>query len=146
MKLFTKHPPWYTTGLAFECVECGSCCAGPDEGYVWVTDAEIAAIAEHLGLSVKQMRRKYVRTVHGRTSLIEGANNDCIFLRPNDKGAKGCCVYSVRPSQCRTWPFWPSNLRSPDAWAIAQMRCQGMNRGRLHTRDEIDAQRNATCE
>jgi len=146
MNVFAKHPPWYAAGLAFGCTECGSCCAGPEEGYVWVTDAEIATIAEHLSLTEKQMRRKYVRAVYGRMSLIEGHNNDCIFLRPNNKGTKDCSVYSVRPSQCRTWPFWPSNLRSPDAWAIAHMRCGGMNRGKLHTCDEIDAQRNATRE
>ena len=146
MKLFAHKPRWYASGLTFECRQCGRCCAGPEEGYVWVTDRDIATIAAHLGITEKQMRRQYVRRVAGRTSLIEAPNNDCIFLRPNDKGAKGCSIYSVRPTQCRTWPFWTSNLQSPDTWAIAQMRCRGMNRGPLHTCDQIEAQRNATRE
>ena len=37
--------PWYVAGLAFECQQCGGCCSGPAEGFVWATDAEIAAVA-----------------------------------------------------------------------------------------------------
>lgn len=147
MALFTRKVPWYAAGLAFECAECGSCCAGPDEGYVWVTDEDIAAIASHLGISAEQMRRDYVRRACGGMSLVEApVSNDCIFLRPRGPGAAGCAIYPVRPTQCRTWPFWPSNVESPDTWAIAQIKCPGINRGTLHTRDEIDARRRATAE
>ena len=147
MKLFARKTSWYEAGLAFECAECGVCCAGPVEGYVWVTDKEIAAIAEHLAITDEQMRRKYVRRVHGRSSLVEkNLGKDCIFLRPRGPDARGCAIYPVRPLQCRTWPFWPSNIESPDTWALAQIKCRGINRGKLHTCDEIDAKRNATSE
>ena len=45
MKLFHRQP-WYAGGLAFECTQCGQCCAGPNEGYVWVNDAEVARLDE----------------------------------------------------------------------------------------------------
>jgi len=147
MKLFQGKPRWYAAGLAFECAECGTCCAGPAEGYVWVTDSDIAAIARHLAISEQQMRHKYVRHVVGRTSLIENPrNNDCVFLHSVGEGVRGCAIYPVRPVQCRTWPFWSSNLDSPESWALAQIKCRGMNRGTLHACDEIDARRNATRE
>ena len=147
MRLFASKAPWYSAGLAFECAECGVCCAGPAEGYVWITDSDIAAIAEHLAITEKEMRRKYVRRVFDRLSLIENrSNNDCIFLRPRGNGDRGCAIYAVRPVQCRTWPFWPGNIEDPDAWAFAQIKCRGINRGKLHTCDEIDARRNATRE
>ncbi len=137
--------PWYAAGLSFSCSGCGGCCAGPGEGYVWVTADEIAAIAAHLGVSEKQMRRAHVRSVRGRLSLRERRDNrDCVFLAGGGNGGRTCAIYPVRPTQCRTWPFWPSNLGSPDAWARAGVRCPGINRGARFTLQQIQARRNAT--
>ena len=142
MKFFRNSEPWYAAGLAFECTGCGACCAGPGEGYVWVTPKEIVDIAAKLQISEAEMRRKYVRKVGRNFSLVERKdNNDCIFLVPDGKGGRKCKVYDVRPVQCRTWPFWPSNLASPDDWAYAGLRCPGMNRGPLHDINEIESKR-----
>ncbi|NLW86302.1 MAG: YkgJ family cysteine cluster protein [Planctomycetes bacterium] len=132
--------PWYGSGLAFECTGCGGCCAGPAEGYVWVSDEEITAMAAFLGVTPEQFRRQYTRRVSRRITLVERRDNhDCIFLGPPDSsGRRGCTVYQVRPSQCRTWPFWPSNLADPDSWSAAAHRCRGVNRGRLFTLKEIE--------
>jgi hypothetical protein len=147
MGLSVRKSPWYVAGLAFECVGCGRCCAGPQEGYVWITDEEIAAVAEFLHLSEEQMRRRYVRKVGRRQSLVEQAGtNDCIFLTPAADGSRSCRIYPVRPMQCRTWPFWPSNLRDPESWAEAGVRCPGINRGPLHDAAAIEAKSRATRE
>ena len=147
MGLSVRKSPWYVAGLAFECVGCGRCCAGPQEGYVWVTGEEISAIAGHLGLSEQQMRRRYVRKVGRRFSLIEReGSNDCVFLGHEADGSRGCRIYPVRPLQCRTWPFWPSNLRDADSWSDAASRCPGINRGPLHDVAEIEAKSRATRE
>ena len=45
-----------------------------------------------------------------RRSLVEYANGDCVFF---DSERRSCKVYALRPRQCRTWPFWESNLRHP---------------------------------
>jgi Fe-S-cluster containining protein len=136
--------PWYANGLDFACLRCGRCCAGPEEGYVWVTPAEIAAIAGHLGIPQLQMHQMYLRRVGAGFSLREQAgSHDCIFLGPD--GDRACAIYPVRPTQCRTWPFWPVNLRTPDAWARAGRRCPGISHGAHVTLDEIQAKRDATA-
>lgn len=145
MKLFGSKPPWYVAGLAFECTGCGRCCAGPEEGYVWATDEEIQRIARFLGLSESATRSRYVRKVGRRRSLKENkANNDCIFLSDPQDGGRKCAIYPVRPVQCRTWPFWPANLRSSEAWGYAALRCPGINRGDIHPLEEIEHKRDAT--
>ena len=133
METETQQAPWYVAGLAFDCAGCGRCCAGPDEGYVWATEREIAAIATHLELAADQMRRQYVRKVGRRHSLVEmRGSHDCVFLTgPDTAGDRTCRIYPVRPRQCRTWPFWANNVSDPDAWTEAGQRCRGINRGTL---------------
>ena len=136
----TKHK-WYVAGLHFECTGCGNCCAGPDEGYIWITKPEIEFLAEHLGMTVEQLRSDYLKRIANRSSIIEEpASKDCIFL--GEGPCRGCAVYAVRPNQCRTWPFWNHNLRSPYEWNLAGMKCPGMNRGKLYTFEEIEQIRN----
>ncbi|MFP4356142.1 MAG: YkgJ family cysteine cluster protein [Phycisphaerae bacterium] len=147
MSSITPQIPWYVAGLAFECTECGNCCAGPEEGYVWVTEKDIQNIARLLEISVEVMMKRYVRQVGRRYSLVEvPATNDCIFLTPDKAGNRGCRIYSARPRQCRTWPFWHSNLASPEAWSIAGMRCPGINRGNLVECRKIQHLANTTRE
>ena len=133
-----KKTPWYVAGLHFDCVQCGTCCSGPGEGYIWLTRPEVKLIAESLKMTVEQLRAKYLKRVGLRTSIIEHRiTKDCIFLQES-AGQRGCVIYEVRPSQCRTWPFWPENLKNPDAWNEAARKCPGINRGRLYTYKEIE--------
>jgi len=127
--------PWYHAGLRFGCQSCGNCCTG-EPGYVWVVQSEIQQLAELLSLDVAQFEVLFVRSVGRRKSLIEMPNGDCVFLqRPSMR----CKVYAARPLQCRTWPFWSSNLRTPEDWAKTAQRCPGTDRGRLYSLKEIDA-------
>ena len=71
-------------------------------------------------------------------SLTEMANGDCVFLQKNANGKHLCSIYSVRPLQCRTWPFWSNNLKSTNAWAEASLKCPGMNNGRQYSFDSIE--------
>ncbi len=146
MSIFGSKAPWYIAGLAFECGQCGRCCAGPEEGYVWISDSEIEALAQFMGIDARQVRRRYIRTVGRRQTIIEDPRtNDCIFLQPLvTSPGKGCSIYEIRPTQCRTWPFWPSNLSGIEAWATAAQRCPGINRGKVHPFHEIEAKRQAT--
>jgi len=147
MKLLAKKTPWYAAGLAFECQACGGCCAGPTEGYVWITPQGVEDIAIHLRIPVQEMMDKYVRKVARRLSLREvPETKDCVFLEMLEDGRRHCTVYAQRPSQCRTWPFWKSNLRGEGDWALAGTRCAGINRGRVHRLEDIQARRNATRE
>jgi len=135
--------PWYQSGLAFECTQCGNCCSGPETGYVWVTDEEIErlAIAMEMGDDLDAFRRKFVRSVLSRQSLVEYSDGDCIFLDPK---TRGCMVYEARPTQCRTWPFWPQTVNSPSDWARAAKGCPGCNSGPVYELDAITAKIKAT--
>lgn len=95
---------------------------------VWVTDDEAQAIADYRGISIGEMKVTFTRLYGGRVSLREYANGDCVFL---DGATRRCTIYPVHPAQCGTWPFWNSNLESPEAWKSAQQGCPGMGRGDL---------------
>jgi len=118
-------------------MQCGACCAGPGEGYIWVTRAEIELIAKFLKITTAELRRKYLKRVGLRTTIIENrSTKDCIFLQGNN-GEKKCVVYSVRPNQCRIWPFWPDNMKNPKTWNETAQKCPGINRGKLYSCEEV---------
>lgn len=137
---YTRPDPTGTTesgerGLRFSCTMCGDCCTGPP-GYVRFTPDEGRAMATELGISEDEFLDQYTHQTSIGRSLDEKKTPfgyDCVFLdREKIPGKAVCGLYNSRPSQCRTWPFWPGNLVSPQAWARASTRCPGMNRGTLH--------------
>lgn len=161
---------WYGGGLEFTCTQCGNCCTG-GPGFVWITKEEIVRLAEHLKITPEETVEQYCRKIDGKFSLKEQRNGDqfdCIFLResagaapasnasearkgqagrattePPDTPKRSCAIYPARPLQCRTWPFWPENLRSKENWNRAGRRCHGINQGRRFTLQQIHAVRDA---
>jgi Fe-S-cluster containining protein len=123
---------WYQDGLRFRCTRCGNCCTGTP-GYVWVNEEEIAAIAEHRRESAEEITGLYTRATRDGRSLKEKVNGDCVFYDRQ----QGCTIYAVRPRQCRTWPFWGSNLRTPEAWKETCAVCPGSGQGDLIPAAEI---------
>ncbi|MBW3600393.1 MAG: YkgJ family cysteine cluster protein [Planctomycetes bacterium] len=129
--------PWHQDGLRFTCTQCGDCCTGAP-GYVWVNQEEIKQLAAATGEDVEHFEKLYVRKIGIRKSLVEFPNGDCVFF---DSESRRCTVYEARPRQCRTWPFWDSNLRSPEDWEETCRICPGSGKGRLYQIQEIEAQR-----
>ena len=127
--------PWYHKGLMFQCAGCGNCCTGAP-GFVWVNKAEIEAIAAAMGFDIEEFTRRHVRQVGIRKSLTELSNGDCVFF---DDHNRRCRIYHVRPRQCRTWPFWASNLRTRQSWDTMCHDCPGGNHGPLVPVREIRA-------
>ncbi len=138
---------WYADGLRFECTQCGNCCTGPT-GFVWVSDDELEVIAATLGIRASETEARYTRRLHGRRSLTETPGEqgyDCVFLDRNSVPGKAVCgIYGARPTQCRTWPFWPENLRHPRDWQRAGRTCPGLNHGSLVPIESIRIQRDGT--
>jgi len=124
--------PWFADGLRFRCTRCGHCCTGAP-GFVWVKDAELAALADFLGESIEEVTGLYTRLAKGGRTLREKSNGDCVFYDRK----RGCTVYPVRPRQCRTWPFWESNVASPEAWQHTCQACPGSGKGELISAEEI---------
>ncbi len=134
--------PWWSGGLTFTCTSCGDCCRGPEPGFVEVDAPMITALAEHVGLTEESFTRRYVRRLAnqaGMLSLIEKKNGDCVFW----EDGQGCTVYEVRPTQCRTFPFWPEVLESKESWDEHAESCPGMTRaaegqGRRYTSAQVE--------
>ncbi len=128
----SQKNPWYHAGLRFTCTRCGHCCTGAP-GYIWIDDEELTALAEFRREPRDQVEKLYTRRVGLRRSLRERENGDCVFY---EAGA-GCTIYPVRPRQCRTWPFWESNLRTAADWEETCRTCPGSGQGDLIPVDEI---------
>lgn len=125
--------PWYQDGLRFRCTQCGNCCSG-DPGVVWVDPQEIAGIAQTLGKSAAEVKLMHTRLVNGRVSLTEERSGDCTFF---DAETRHCQIYTARPTQCRTWPFWDSNLETEASWEALKVDCPGVGRGDFVSLEEI---------
>lgn len=132
---------WYKDGLHFKCTGCGKCCTGTP-GYVWLSEADIKRLAKRLNLSQEAFLKTYTRQIGTDLSLKEDPQNyDCIFL----KNKKLCTVYEDRPTQCKTFPFWKNNLKSPKTWEENKTFCEGIDHPNapLIPFEEIEVQRNS---
>jgi len=113
--------PWFQEGLRFKCTGCGKCCTG-SPGYVFVSASDLEALAQHLQMPKEEFLKQYTHNVDGYFSLIDAADTQaCIFLKEEK-----CSVYEARPIQCRTFPWWLHNLRSPKEWQETAKRCEGI--------------------
>lgn len=129
-----KEKTFWSEGLRFECQGTGRCCTSRGEyGFVYVSASDRKRIAAALGLDTRTFTRKYCTKSEGWFHL-NNPERDCQFLE-----GKRCGIYSARPTQCRTWPFWPEHM-TPRGWSkeVASF-CPGVGKGRLHSADEIRA-------
>jgi len=128
---------FYANGLHFECTQCGMCCLF-SEGVVYIDEEEEQALAQFLNLSRSEFHQQYVETEAstGLSILTSTATGACIFFKDNR-----CEVYPARPLQCRTYPFWPENLRSLYQWKRTRQECPGIGNGKRVPGTEIERMR-----
>ena len=125
-EIFEVGEPYYKTaqGLKFKCTRCGNCCTRP--GPVFFTGSDLPRAAEFLGLTPEKFVRRYrLRDKDGAQSLDPGPDQPCPLYDPS----RGCTIYKARPTQCRTWPFWPEVARQKRSWNRAARDCPGMDQG-----------------
>lgn len=86
-------------GVHYACQRCNACCKWP--GDVRISEGDISAIADFLGLSDNDFILRYTRLRANRTglSLLEKQNHECIMLEDG-----GCRIHPVKPSQCQGFP------------------------------------------
>lgn len=107
-----------------KCDECGGRCCTGESGYIWISDDEIAVLADFLGISQNLLKERFLFKTKRGYSIKEcefQGGFACVFF---DKVKKNCSVYEARPSQCKTFPFWEhfkNNLRE------LQAECIGVN-------------------
>ena len=105
---------------------------------MWFTPEEAEGMARAVGVTLELFLERYTRRLGARRSLKELVRNgkhDCVFLDRESRPGKALCqLYRARPSQCRTWPWWPENLESEAAWKDTKQRtpCPGMDTGKTH--------------
>jgi Fe-S-cluster containining protein len=112
-------------GLRFECQPgCTNCCE--QKGFVYLTEADLTRIATFLGLSPSAFERRYVYRTSRQIRLRVPRNVQCHFLRDN-----GCSIHSVKPEQCRIFPFWPEMVDDKRQWRKTAAWCPGIGKGEL---------------
>lgn len=127
---------WWESGIRFECQGSGQCCVSHGEfGYVYMTKEDRIRMAKSLGLSTSAFTKQYCEKEDGIYHLIDGKNGACQFLKD-----KKCSVYSGRPTQCRTWPFWPEVMNAKTWKKEVKAFCPGVGQGRLWSKEEVQEQ------
>ena len=126
---------WWDKGIRFECQGSGNCCLSRGEyGFVFLTRNDRKLMADHLGLRIREFTRTYCEKTKGFYHLKESKQRpECLFLE-----GKKCGIYSARPTQCRTWPFWPEVMNAKTWNKEVKSFCPGVGKGRLWTKDEIE--------
>lgn len=123
-----NRPYFFDQGIHFECQRCGLCCTG-EPGTIYVDQQEIFQIARFLKISPSLVLGDYLYPFRDSYSIREDSRGRCIFFK------NGCTIYSVRPSQCKTYPFWFQNLRSEENWV--SLECPGIRKGPIFGKEEI---------
>jgi Fe-S-cluster containining protein len=126
---------FYKNGLKFECQGSGKCCTSHGEyGFVFLTKADRQRMAKHLGIPTREFTKDYCEKTQGFFHLREDLGNpDCLFLKK-----KRCSIYAARPTQCRTWPFWPEVLNAKTWSKEVASFCPGVGKGKLHSPENIE--------
>ena len=84
------------------------------------------------GRGVRLGRRRNSSGATSAGSESARASSSCPTATASSSTARaGPASSTRRPRQCRTWPFWASNLATPAAWERMCERCPGGNRGPL---------------
>ncbi|MGA1826356.1 MAG: YkgJ family cysteine cluster protein [bacterium] len=125
-----NRPHFFEQGLHFQCQRCGVCCTG-EPGIVYVNHAEVIRISHFLDLEQETFIKHYLYPFRDSYSIREDPKGNCYFYN------NGCAIYSVRPAQCKTYPFWFHNLQSKESWRNVAKECPGVGKGRLYKKEEI---------
>ncbi|RZA09338.1 MAG: YkgJ family cysteine cluster protein [Proteobacteria bacterium] len=126
---------WWKNGVQFECQGSGRCCVSRDGyGYVYVTLEDRRRFAKFFNLSLREFTKEYCEKDDGIWK-IRDFTSACRFLKENR-----CSVYEARPTQCRTWPFWPETMKARAWKEEVAAYCPGVGKGRVWTAEEIKEQ------
>jgi hypothetical protein len=111
--------------LRFACQPgCTNCC--DQSGFVYLSEDDIKRAAKFVGMNAPAFEEKYVyRTAHQRR-FRKPPEKQCPFL---DKG--GCSIHPAKPTQCRTFPFWPETVENRAEWKRTGKYCPGIGKGPL---------------
>ncbi len=111
--------------LRFACQPgCIKCCE--QKGFVYLTEADLVRAAEFLGMTPAAFEREHVFRTRNKLRLRVPRDAQCTFLRSD-----GCSIHPAKPTQCRTFPFWPELVDSKREWKKTAQYCPGIGQGPL---------------
>ena len=132
----TNVPFYLKEPLRFECTSCGACCIASGGYYVYVSQQEIEKISELLAVSLGWFKRRYLqRLSEGDWVLAVSDDETCVFLGKDRR----CRIYSARPEQCLSYPYWPEVVMRRQDWGHESRRCEGIGRGKVVSKKMIAA-------
>jgi Fe-S-cluster containining protein len=77
-------------------------------------------------MTASEFERRYVYRTKHLLRLRVPRQQQCYFLREG-----GCSIHTVKPVQCRMFPFWPELVDSKREWKKTAAWCPGMGKGDL---------------
>jgi hypothetical protein len=111
--------------LRFTCQPgCTNCCN--QQGFVYLTEADLKRASRHLKMSPAAFEGKYVYRTKNFLRLRKPRNSQCHFLT-----GSGCSIHPNKPTQCRLFPFWPELIENRKEWRRTSHRCPGIGQGEL---------------
>jgi uncharacterized protein len=112
-------------GVRFTCQSgCTNCC--DQEGFVYLTETDLKRAATFTGMSARAFESKYVYRTRHQMRFRKPRDRQCPFLVEN-----GCSIHPAKPTQCRTFPFWPELIENRSAWRATARFCPGIGKGPL---------------
>ncbi len=124
---------FYSDGIHFECQDCGKCCLSRNEyAYVYLTAYDRRRLSDFLNITTREFTINFTDKTDGYLHL-KYPDKDCLFLEDGR-----CGVYEARPRQCRSWPFWPENMKKKVWEKEVAPYCKGVGKGKLYTAGDIE--------
>ena len=112
-------------GVRFQCQPgCINCC--DMEGYVYLTEDDLRKAAAFTGMTPQAFEKRYVYRTRHQMRFRKPRDKQCPFLEHH-----GCSIHPAKPTQCRTFPFWPETLERKAAWNRTARYCPGIGKGSL---------------
>lgn len=113
------------SALRFACQQgCTRCCEV--KGFVYLSEADVQRAAAYLKLTPAEFEERYTIRFRHVIRLRKPLDAQCHFLTE-----AGCSIHSVKPTQCRLYPFWPELVEDVSGWKEAGKTCPGIGKGEL---------------
>ena len=118
-------------GVRFTCKPgCISCCR--EKGYVYLSEQDLKRAAVFVGLTAAKFEARYVYRTKYLRRLRKPRGSHCPFLE-----IQGCSIHPAKPTQCRTFPFWPELVESRREWRQTARYCPGIGQGTLFPAEDL---------
>jgi len=96
------------------------------DGLVYLNEDDLKKAAKFVGMSARKFEAKYVYRTRHQMRFRKPREKQCPFLEEG-----GCSIHPAKPTQCRTFPFWPELVEKRAAWNKTAKYCPGIGKGPL---------------